>query len=238
MKQRPLLSILVASITSREAYLDRLITSLAGQCGRVFYEEAEVRRAGDMIEISYESKLEIIACIDEGYQHGGRSIGQKRNDLLHRATGEYVCFIDDDDMVSETYVPQIWGNLITAKPECIGFRVSRFSDSQYIGEAVHSIACKAWGHASRLSHPQNPNLVLYLRTPNHLNPVRREIALLGEFPDQNWGEDQEYAKKIMPHLKIEVFIDDELYRYYYRTPMNRHEESSPGEHRLSSAHDR
>src|SRR5210317_1001189 len=32
------------------------------------------------------------------------SIGEKRNQLLDNAKGEWVCFVDDDDMVSNNYV--------------------------------------------------------------------------------------------------------------------------------------
>lgn len=37
----------------------------------------------------------------------GISIGAKRNQLLARATGQYVVFIDDDDLVSTNYVSLI-----------------------------------------------------------------------------------------------------------------------------------
>jgi len=35
------------------------------------------------------------------------TIGAKRNQLLHRAKGDYVAFVDDDDLVSSDYVNKV-----------------------------------------------------------------------------------------------------------------------------------
>ena len=48
--------------------------------------------------------VEIITETDEG----NLSVGTKRNKVLDRANGEYVCFIDDDDMVTPIYVSKIF----------------------------------------------------------------------------------------------------------------------------------
>ena len=49
------------------------------------------------------SIIEIITEED----NGENSVGKKRNNVLDRAAGEYVCFIDDDDMVTDIYVSEI-----------------------------------------------------------------------------------------------------------------------------------
>ena len=46
------------------------------------------------------SEVEVLTELDDGT----RSIGEKRNALVESAGGEYVCFVDDDDMVSSDYV--------------------------------------------------------------------------------------------------------------------------------------
>ena len=56
---------------------------------------------------------------------------------------------------------------------------------------------------------------MYFRTPNHISPVRRSIALQAKFPDISYGEDMEYSKRIFPMLKNEVCIEKPLYHYKY-----------------------
>ena len=58
---------------------------------------------------------------------------------------------------------------------------------------------------------------MYFRTPNHISPVRRDIALKVKFPKIMIGEDYEYSMGILPHLKREFLIDKELYHYKYVT---------------------
>ena len=65
---------------------------------------------------------------------------------------------------------------------------------------------------------------VYHRTPNHLNPIRRELALLAGFPDQPVAEDHCFAARVFPHLKTEEFIDAFMYDYLYRTIGEREEE--------------
>lgn len=51
------------------------------------------------------SGLDVEVWTDKDY--GEKSIGEKRNSLLEKANGRYVCFIDADDEVSDKYIPTI-----------------------------------------------------------------------------------------------------------------------------------
>ena len=56
------------------------------------------------------------------------TIGAKRNQLLKDSTGDYVCFIDDDDIVSEEYVERILEGTHSGA-DCISFRtIITFND--------------------------------------------------------------------------------------------------------------
>jgi len=44
-----------------------------------------------------------------------RPVGAKRNDMLAMAVGEYVSFIDDDDLVSDDYVQKIYRQIVEAR---------------------------------------------------------------------------------------------------------------------------
>jgi glycosyltransferase involved in cell wall biosynthesis len=150
--------------------------------------------------------VEVVMEIDDGED----SIGVKRNRLLSNAFGEYVCFIDDDDQVSRDYVRLIL-DALDGKPDCVGFNLRYYVDGTHKGDAIHSLRYQNYGQH------RDGRLMVYERTPNHLNPIRRDVALQVGFPDKNHGEDTDFAVTIRPLLKTEVFIDQTLYHYLYRS---------------------
>jgi hypothetical protein len=63
--------------------------------------------------------------------------------------------------------------------------------------------------------------------PNHLSPVKREIALAVGYLSMQSGEDADYSyrlRKMYPKLR-EKFVDKCLYHYLYRNPRKRTEAS-------------
>jgi GT2 family glycosyltransferase len=136
---------------------------------------------------------------------GGFTTGYKRNVLLSESKGKYVAFIDDDDMVSDNYVSKI---LEAAKndSDCIGivgiYRKRGRSDWTF----RHSITVTKWCKDSANC--------IYYRTPNHLNPIKREFAIKAGFPEITVGEDRSYSDRVRPMLKTETFIEDRIYFYF------------------------
>jgi hypothetical protein len=55
----------------------------------------------------------------------------------------------------------------------------------------------------------------YWRTPNHINAVKREIALEARFPTQNVGEDATYAARLTSKLKTEANTGDAPLYFYF-----------------------
>ena len=138
--------------------------------------------------------------------------------LLHKATGDYVAFIDDDDLIHQEYVPLILSAL-EAGPDCVGFYVTRYMDGVFAGVQINSLTIRAYGQQPCEGHEK---YMMWHRTPNHLNPVRREIAsAIGcGFPPINRGEDSAYAARIYRRLKREAFIEEYLYEYWRRSGLN------------------
>ena len=192
-----LLSILIPTLKTRVPLYARLAKCLAPQLSRF-------------------DPIELLDYVDDGEA----CIGAKRNALMKQARGQYVVFIDDDDLVAADYVATILAALKN-RPDCVGFRVRRFTDGLEFGESINSLACKPL-----LAHPHKridlaDGHVIYPRTPNHLNPIRRELARQCPFPEQNFGEDWAFSTAVLPMLSSEVFVDRYLYDYFYRTPSNR-----------------
>lgn len=132
------------------------------------------------------------------------NIGIKRNSLLSRAKGEYIVFIDDDDEISPNYISQIL-NACSFKPDCIGINGTITTDGKDERQWFISKDYGKW-------YTHNG---MYFRTPNHISPVKREIALQAGFPEIAFAEDYEYSMRLLPLLKTEYTIGEPLYKYKY-----------------------
>ncbi|GAI06258.1 unnamed protein product [marine sediment metagenome] len=154
------------------------------------------------------NQTEVIQFID----NGEISIGVKRQRMLEKATGDYIVFIDDDDLVSHNYVSLILGGLKDS-PDCIGIHLLHYQDSWLLGKTYHSIKFSHWWEEPDKKRGEG---MLFYRNPNHLNPVRRDIALKVGFPDLTLGEDRHYSMGILPFLNTEVYIEEPIYFYHER----------------------
>jgi glycosyltransferase involved in cell wall biosynthesis len=186
------LSILICHIASRAAMLERLVAQLTPQL---------------------TSAVEVLIETDAGEIE----IGRKRNNLLSKAAGDYLCFVDDDDAVHPSYVATILGEL-ESSPDCVGFKSNRYQDGKLIGDCSYSI--RNAGRSDYLSN--NCTFRHFVRTPGHITPVRREHAIATGFQSA-WcfGEDRDFERRILPLLKTEVFIDAPMYDYLLVTRENR-----------------
>ncbi len=135
---------------------------------------------------------------------GQLSTGAKRNILLERAQGILVAHVDDDDKTSDDYCARIIGAL-DSNPDidCVGIEGLLWRDT-WSKKFIHSLQFSDWFETP----------LYWARTPNHLNPIRRELALQAKFPRITSGEDREFSKRILPLLKSEVHIEKILYHYY------------------------
>jgi len=133
------------------------------------------------------------------------NIGTKRNKLLQQAKGEYIVFIDDDDQISHDYVSKI---LQACKSgfDCIGISgiiTTNGSDK------------RQWHISKDYGRWYTGNDGTYFRTPNHISPVKRELALQAGFPEISFGEDAEYSRRLLPLLKTETKVEGNIYHYDY-----------------------
>ena len=92
------LSIIIPYYNCKE-YTDELLSCLNKQ----ITDEVEVILIDDGSKISYSTKYEWVKIIRQ--KNGGASVA--RNTGLDNATGEYIAFIDADDMVAENYISAI-----------------------------------------------------------------------------------------------------------------------------------
>lgn len=180
------LSILICTLPERKHFLERVMHRLKPQ----LTNEIEVL-------ISDENK--------------DVPIGKKRNDLMNKAIGEYICFIDDDDWVSEKYIEKIL-KATDYKPDVIGFNSIITIDQQTPRRVEITLNHDNWDHKmGKINGEDHP--VVYYRCPNHLSPVKRKIALNINFPEISNQEDKFYSLSLQNFCREEIYINE--YMYYY-----------------------
>ena len=140
------------------------------------------------------------------------SIGAKRSSLLERATGEYLCFIDADDDISDNYISLLLEG-IDKGVDCCSLKGMYSVDGVGEGLFEHSLQYNEW--------KTNDNNIIqitgikYERYPNHLNCIKSSIAKQFKFPEKNFGEDHDWSKQIHESglIKTEHYIPEVIYYY-------------------------
>ena len=180
------LSVLICTIPQRKKLLNDLVEGLENQIEKHNFQSE--------VEILISSKLNI-------------STGAKRNLLIQEAQGDFIVFIDDDDEVFDYYLEEII-TCINKNPkiDCIGINgIISFS-----GENPKDwFISKDYGRWYETSDA-------YYRTPNHISPIRKNIAEKIGFPDFHHGEDHAYSMGVLPFLKYEAKIEKPLYHYKFQ----------------------
>lgn len=136
--------------------------------------------------------------------HETEIVGTKRNQLLKQATGEWVVFIDSDDRIAGDYVRLIMRALKT-NPDAVGISGIITTNGKNAHQWHISIDNKRWYKEGRT----------YYRTPNHISPIRRTLALKAKFPDIGFGEDYEFSMRVLPLIKTETKVKGNIYSYLY-----------------------
>jgi hypothetical protein len=147
------------------------------------------------------------------YQIGGRddievlvntrkgTLGEKRQWCLERAQGEYINFIDDDDMVAPDYIDTIYPKLDGV--DYVGFILQLYEDgAKEPRQTYHSLKYDNWSEDDRG----------FYRNVSHLNPIRKALALESKF-DGGPGEDYRWAQGVK--AVTEHFIDRPMYFYFH-----------------------
>jgi hypothetical protein len=186
------LSVLICTLPSRSALLDKLVDELYAQADSEGWD----------IEVIVDSRTNI-------------TVGAKRQALLERSRGDYVCFVDDDDWIAHDYVGRICRAIISElSPDCIAISGVMTTAGAVPEPFYNSIANTEW-HSKDGAH---------YRTPTHLSPVKRELALQAGFSSMSYGEDHDYSQRLRPLLKTEASTGRApLYFYFYQPKSDRKE---------------
>lgn len=148
-------------------------------------------------------RVEVLADDSKKFLDGGLSIGKKRESLVQRASGKYLCFVDDDDLVSPNYIETILrlchqdADLVTFRSFCM---LKTF-----------------WGVVDMsLKYPMNDQMnpdFIIRRKPWHVCAIKSHYAKLHQFDDINYGEDWNWFEKVLKYCTTESHTDAILHMY-------------------------
>lgn len=175
------LSILIPSLYSRKASLSELLDLIGRQ-------DSECLKHTEVL-VSIDGKA--------------KTIGQKRNELLASAKGEYVVFIDDDDVISFDYLHLIFEG-VNKGVDHIGIAML-FQPNNGAHKLVLCSKDYAWEEKNNV----------YYRSAQHVCPIKASIAKSAVFQHTNFGEDKIYSEKINPLIQTEHLITTPIYFYKY-----------------------
>jgi len=184
------LSILICSLEKRQEQLAELLAELNLQITSC--------DASDIVEVMTEVDSKQITT------------GAKRNNLLNKASGKYICFIDDDDHIYPNYIKLIL-EATESDADCIA------TTGIYSINGGHPVKWRlSKDFIDEDKFDSQINEIVYFRRANHLTPVKRLLALQAMFPDQSNAEDKEYSSRLNPFLQSEVEIKELIYHYDYK----------------------
>lgn len=181
-----ILSILIPTVVGRNAELTKIVTELNRQI--------KVAQAEEIVEIKW--------LID----NKELTIGEKRERLYADATGEYSWQIDDDDTVHFRAIELILEALVS-KPDCVGFKELCVFDGKKVLSSNFSNRYNRW--------EPNQDGFDHIRTIFTKSVVKTDLARQAGVPHIRFNEDEQFAIRLKPLLKTEVYIDEFIYHYIY-----------------------
>lgn len=146
-------------------------------------------------------ELRVEYCIK--FDNREMSIGLKREHLLQNAQGKYTSFVDDDDAITDAYIEDL---------------VATIRGNYPVMRIRGQIADYTFTHS--LSNPLDGVMAqngVFVRPPNHLNPMLADIAKLIHFKDATYGEDLEWTLRLAKSafLTHEYQSDADRIHYIY-----------------------
>jgi len=184
-----ILSILICTLPERKEMFEDLIKKIA---------EQEILEYAGLVEV----------CV----HNGGRNeytTGEKRNELLSYAKGKYCVFVDDDDEVPPYYIEELF-KASHSDADCLAINGTM---------TTNGVNEKQWfiGLGNPYIADYSTGKEIYLRPPNHITPMKTEIARHVGFKGITIGEDYDFCMRLKESglLKTQYVIEKPMYHYKF-----------------------
>lgn len=149
-------------------------------------------------QVGNRKDIEIISLCDNFIW----SVGEKRNKLLSIASGAFICFLDDDDMVSGDYVDELV-SAIMENPEAqlISFNVKMWAQRLVEYDTLQE---------------KIPDGYIHMNTDAaHIYAWRRSFIKDTKFEKVSFGEDNKWAHALLEKKPNTYHIDKFIYEYKF-----------------------
>lgn len=158
------LSVLICTLQERESEFYKIYNKLSSQ----------------IKDYNLEDKIEILFLKDNKES----SIGYKRNELIKKSKGEYICFLEDSDDIDKNYIKLIYEKL-QSNPDCVSL-AGKVNIKQHYCDFFHSINYKNWIEKDGI----------YYSPPTHRDVIKKSIAIQFSFLKKNGQEDYNWSMLI------------------------------------------
>lgn len=193
-----ILSILMCTIPDRESMFVRLYN--------------EVQRQVSYMQTVHPSlgRVEVLVDSSPKFLEGGPSIGAKREALLKRAAGKYLCFLDDDEQIAPNYV-EVLVRLCAKDCDVCTFKNLTKTDTYW------TIVDMSLNY--HVDDQASPNFVTR-RKPWHVCPVKSVYAKMVHFPDTSYGEDAAWMNKVLEFCTTEAKSEAVIHQYNHSSKVS------------------
>lgn len=147
-------------------------------------------------------------------------LGDKRQAMLERSKGRYVCVIDDDDDITDRYFTTILEG-IEADVDGIGLVL------RHIADGVHEYDM---AYGQRHPYPADRRSII-----GHICPVKRDLALKVGYKSYGRGEDFAHMVGLTHHIKTAHYVNEVTYMNYFASKPKEYDDFDEAPSNLSGA---
>ena len=209
--EKPIISVIIPCYNAEKTIVSTL-ESLEKQSFKNFeviiVNDGSIDRSHYLIE--ERLKLNILNVKYILQENFGVSVA--RNSALEQVTGEYIVFLDADDVYHKDFLRFLYTYISNNNVDTVVCKYSRNIDS--IVNSVNNNIC----NIEKLNHLELLNFFMHRKGPTSFFTFIYKKKIICDFniwfnPTLKYGEDLEFTWKYLIHSKHGLFIDKALYGY-------------------------
>lgn len=196
---------IIVPVYNSELYLAECLESIKNQTYKdfevVLYNDGSTDNSKNICErfLHEDSRFKY-------YEQENQGPGTTRNNALKKASGDYICFVDSDDIVSEYYLERLYDAIVETDAEISACDLTRVSPSYFkITDNTPLILNKEEAITELIQERK-------LRNYSYCRLIKKEKIQNISF-DTTKNEDVFFSLRLFKNINKTVVIDDKLYFY-------------------------
>ncbi|MEZ9947933.1 glycosyltransferase family 2 protein [Vibrio breoganii] len=209
------LSLLVAAYNSEEYVLEclnpiikQMVNLSFDDCELIVIDDGSTDNTHNIIK-----NIDLSGCNVKIFTRNNKGVSLTRKELIKKSSGDYLCFVDSDDIISDSYLSDIIKIINTKKFDVLEFGLKRFDDINEVNIFEQ--------HKFKLltNHEQNLHSA-FLRCEWHMcsRVFSKRVLLHHMFDGLVYFEDAAIIPYI--YLKANKIIRLDSNIYYYRNNLS------------------